>query len=209
MIRTSSVATQSNRRATIGSGTFTAIIGRAAGAPADRTVSGVPGNQHSLPPGPLGAQLRRLAPYLSGQRPAMFGVSVLGTSSAAVAAFEPLALKRLRAMAAFTELMLQLLPSLVYLCVSVVVMLGIDLRLSLAVLVFAPLPAVVGALASKEQTRREQGLMQAPESSRARLILKTAQGPAGYPMYPSVPVHAERRPGGSRVCRTVQPPGAA
>ena len=51
--------------------------------------------QHSLPPGPLGAQLRRLAPYLSGQRAAMFGVSVLGTLSAAVAAFEPLALKRL------------------------------------------------------------------------------------------------------------------
>jgi len=65
------------------------------------------------------------------------------------------------AMAAFTELMLQLLPSVVYLCLSVVVMFGIDVRLSLAVLIFAPLPAVVGALASKEQTRREQKLMQA------------------------------------------------
>jgi len=199
--------------------------------------------EHSLPPEPLGGQLRRLAPYLSGQRAAIFGVGVLGMSGAAVAAFEPLVLKRLfdtftssttwapaltpflgliallalrealaalldrlfwrtrltidftllqatvdrlhslplsyhrdhsvgatmtkiergvsGAMAALTELMLQLLPSVVYLCLSVVVMFGIDVRLSLAVLIFAPLPAVVGALASKEQTRREQHLMQA------------------------------------------------
>jgi ATP-binding cassette subfamily B protein len=199
--------------------------------------------EHSLPPGPLGGQLRRLAPYLAGQRAAMFGVAVLGALGAAVAAFEPLVLKRLfdtfttsavwapalapflaliallvlrealagllerlfwrtrltldftllqatvdrlhslplsyhrdhsvgatmtkiergvsGAMAAFTELMLQLLPSVVYLCLSVVVMFGIDVRLSFAVLIFAPLPAVVGALASKEQTRREQRLMQA------------------------------------------------
>ena len=63
-------------------------------------------------------------------------------------------------MSAFTEVMVQLLPSVIYLCVSLVVMLSIDVRLSVCVLLFAPLPAVIGALASSEQMRREQSLLQ-------------------------------------------------
>ena len=62
-------------------------------------------------------------------------------------------------MAAFSEVVVNLLPSITYLCVSVFVMLKLEWRLSLMVLVLAPLPAVIGALAAKEQMRREQGLM--------------------------------------------------
>ena len=62
--------------------------------------------------------------------------------------------------AAFSDFALQLFPALVYLAVSIVVMFQVDYRLALLVLVFAPLPAFVGALAAREQTHREQSLMQ-------------------------------------------------
>jgi ATP-binding cassette subfamily B protein len=62
--------------------------------------------------------------------------------------------------AAFSDFATQLFPALVYLTVSVGVMLRVDYRLALMVLLFAPLPALVGAFAAGEQTRREQGLMQ-------------------------------------------------
>jgi ATP-binding cassette subfamily B protein len=61
--------------------------------------------------------------------------------------------------AAFSDFAVQLFPALVYLCVALGVMLKVDYRLSLVVLVFAPLPAVVGTFAAREQTEREQGLM--------------------------------------------------
>jgi ATP-binding cassette subfamily B protein len=64
------------------------------------------------------------------------------------------------AISGFTEVLLQLFPALVYLAVSVIVMFQIDARLAGAVLVFAPLPAIVGAFAAKEQTLRERNLMQ-------------------------------------------------
>jgi ATP-binding cassette subfamily B protein len=48
----------------------------------------------------------------------------------------------------------------VYLCVSLTVMFRIASRLSLLVLVFAPLPALIGAFAAREQTQREHALMQ-------------------------------------------------
>ncbi len=194
------------------------------------------------PPGHLGRQLWRLAPYLRSERMALLGIVLLSTSGAGLAAFEPWILKRLfdgfvagsrwsalmlpfaslvallagkellsaiferifwrtrlainftllhatverlhslplqyhrecsvgatmtkiergvsGAMAAFSELFVQLLPALIYLCLSISVMLSIDLRLSLIVLVFAPLPAVIGAYAAKEQTQREYALLQ-------------------------------------------------
>jgi ATP-binding cassette subfamily B protein len=62
-------------------------------------------------------------------------------------------------MSAFSDVLAKLVPSLVYLCVSVVVMLQLDVRLSLAVLLFAPLPALLGARAAPEQIAREQGLL--------------------------------------------------
>jgi ATP-binding cassette subfamily B protein len=61
---------------------------------------------------------------------------------------------------AFSDFALQLFPSLVYLSVSVVVMFRVDYRLALLVLAFAPLPALVGAFAAREQTQREQTLLQ-------------------------------------------------
>lgn len=61
---------------------------------------------------------------------------------------------------AFGDFVLQLFPALVYLAVSLVVMLQMDVRLSLLVLVFAPLPAIVGIFAAREQTQREHHLMQ-------------------------------------------------
>jgi ATP-binding cassette subfamily B protein len=62
-------------------------------------------------------------------------------------------------MAAFSELVLRLLPSLIYLTVSIAVMLRLEWRLALAVLLFAPLPAWVGARAAPEQVAREQALL--------------------------------------------------
>jgi ATP-binding cassette subfamily B protein len=63
------------------------------------------------------------------------------------------------AMTAFTEVVVQLFPAIIYLVVSVAVMVRIDARLSLIVAAFAPLPAIVGALAAKEQARREHVLL--------------------------------------------------
>jgi ATP-binding cassette subfamily B protein len=59
-------------------------------------------------------------------------------------------------MAAFSDLLVQLLPSIAYLVLSLVVMFDLEWRLALSVLVLAPLPAVVGALASREQVSRER-----------------------------------------------------
>jgi ATP-binding cassette subfamily B protein len=63
------------------------------------------------------------------------------------------------AMAAFEDVVMQLIPSLIYLAVSIRIMLHVDVRLSCLALAFAPLPAVVGAFASPEQVRREQKLL--------------------------------------------------
>ena len=61
--------------------------------------------------------------------------------------------------AAFADVAFSVVPSLVYLSLSVVAMWRMEWRLALVVLLFAPLPALVGALASREQTAREQWLM--------------------------------------------------
>jgi ATP-binding cassette, subfamily B, bacterial len=63
-------------------------------------------------------------------------------------------------MSAFSDVLVQLLPGVFYLGVSIAVMLQLDLRLSLVVLAFAPLPALLGARASTEQMQRERSLMQ-------------------------------------------------
>jgi hypothetical protein len=47
------------------------------------------------PPGRLGHQLWRLVPYLRAERVSLFGIILLSTSSAGLAAFEPWILKRL------------------------------------------------------------------------------------------------------------------
>jgi ATP-binding cassette subfamily B protein len=60
---------------------------------------------------------------------------------------------------AFGELGFNVLPTLVYLALSIVAMLRLDWRLAIVVLVFTPLPALIGAWASREQTDRERRLM--------------------------------------------------
>ncbi len=63
------------------------------------------------------------------------------------------------AMTAFSEVATHLVPSLVYLAVSAVVMVKLEWHLAIVVIAFAPLPAIIGARASKEQTARERELM--------------------------------------------------
>ncbi|HEY5959084.1 MAG TPA: ABC transporter transmembrane domain-containing protein, partial [Polyangiaceae bacterium] len=64
------------------------------------------------------------------------------------------------AMTAFTDLFVQLLPSLIYLVTSTLLMFTHAARLSVLVLLFAPLPALIGAHAAKEQADRERALLQ-------------------------------------------------
>jgi ATP-binding cassette, subfamily B, bacterial len=60
---------------------------------------------------------------------------------------------------AFGEIGFNVLPTLVYLVLSIGAMLRLDWRLALVVIVFTPLPAIIGAWASREQTDRERRLM--------------------------------------------------
>lgn len=60
---------------------------------------------------------------------------------------------------AFSEIALHLVPSLAYLALSAVVMVRLEWHLTLLVLAFAPVPALLGAWASHEQIDRERALM--------------------------------------------------
>lgn len=61
---------------------------------------------------------------------------------------------------ALTQLTFNALPALVYLGVSLLVMVRLDASLTVVVLLFVPLPALVGVLAAPEQTRRERTLLE-------------------------------------------------
>ncbi|WP_114783751.1 ABC transporter ATP-binding protein [Botryobacter ruber] len=61
---------------------------------------------------------------------------------------------------AFCDIIFYLLPTLAYLVISLCVMFRLDWQLSLVVLFFAPLPALIGMWASKEQIQRERFLME-------------------------------------------------
>ncbi len=61
---------------------------------------------------------------------------------------------------ALTEIGFNVVPTLVYLGISLVFMLRLDWRLTLVVLLFTPLPAFVGWWAAKEQTVRERVLLE-------------------------------------------------
>src|SRR4051812_19958111 len=61
---------------------------------------------------------------------------------------------------AFSEIGFNLLPTLLYLVLSIIAMTRLDWRLSLAVVVFTPLPALIGARAAPEQTQRERRLVE-------------------------------------------------
>jgi ATP-binding cassette, subfamily B, bacterial len=62
--------------------------------------------------------------------------------------------------AAFSDLSFNVLPVVLYLGISLVAMWQLDWRLMLAVVFFAPLPAVIGARAAPEQTQRERRLVE-------------------------------------------------
>jgi ATP-binding cassette subfamily B protein len=62
--------------------------------------------------------------------------------------------------AAFSELSFNVLPVVLYLGISLAAMWQLDWRLTLAVMIFAPLPAVIGARAAPEQTQRERRLVE-------------------------------------------------
>jgi ATP-binding cassette subfamily B protein len=62
--------------------------------------------------------------------------------------------------AAFSELGFNVLPVILYLAISLLAMSRLDWRLTLVVVVFAPLPAVIGARAAPEQTQRERRLVE-------------------------------------------------
>jgi ATP-binding cassette, subfamily B, bacterial len=60
---------------------------------------------------------------------------------------------------ALAEIAFNILPGLTYLILSIILMFQLDWRLSLVILFFAPLPALIGMWAAAEQTRRERTLM--------------------------------------------------
>ncbi len=61
---------------------------------------------------------------------------------------------------AFCETAFNLFPTLLYLVLSVTAMLQMEWRLAAAVIVFAPLPALIGAWAAPEQMHRERRLVE-------------------------------------------------
>ena len=60
---------------------------------------------------------------------------------------------------AVTQILFNIVPSLVFLLISIWIMLRLDYRLALLVLVFAPLPALIAMKAAPEQVRRERTLL--------------------------------------------------
>jgi ATP-binding cassette subfamily B protein len=62
-------------------------------------------------------------------------------------------------MNAFAEVAFNLLPAVAYLAIAMVAMWRMEWRLALVVILFAPLPALIGMWASREQTIRERRLM--------------------------------------------------
>src|SRR5581483_2723514 len=73
------------------------------------------------------------------------------------------------AILAFEDIAFNLLPSLLYLTFAVVAMLSLDVRLSLVVVAFIPIPPLIGAWAVREQTYRERTLIQRWASLLSRL----------------------------------------
>jgi ATP-binding cassette subfamily B protein len=60
---------------------------------------------------------------------------------------------------AVSLILFNVLPSLIFLIIALVIMFSLDWRLALVVLVFAPMPALIAMRAGPEQTRRERTLL--------------------------------------------------
>lgn len=61
---------------------------------------------------------------------------------------------------AITEISFNIVPSVAYLATSLVIMVGLEWRLSLVAVFFAPIPALIAAFASPAQVTRERHLME-------------------------------------------------
>jgi ATP-binding cassette subfamily B protein len=60
---------------------------------------------------------------------------------------------------AVTQILFNIFPAVVYLCISAFVMFRLNARLAIIVICFLPLPAVIAAWAGPEQSRRERSLL--------------------------------------------------
>ncbi|HVV01108.1 MAG TPA: ABC transporter ATP-binding protein [Verrucomicrobiae bacterium] len=60
---------------------------------------------------------------------------------------------------AVTQILFNVFPAVLYLCISIVVMLRLNWKLAVLLLCFIPLPAAIAAFAGPEQTRRERALL--------------------------------------------------
>ncbi len=60
---------------------------------------------------------------------------------------------------AVAEILFSVIPAVVFLAIATVVMINLNTTLALVVLVFAPLPALIAAVAAPEQTARERKLL--------------------------------------------------
>jgi ATP-binding cassette, subfamily B, bacterial len=61
--------------------------------------------------------------------------------------------------AAVSSILFNVLPSLIFLIIAIVIMAGLDWRLALIVLIFAPVPAILAIHAGPEQANRERSLL--------------------------------------------------
>jgi ATP-binding cassette subfamily B protein len=73
------------------------------------------------------------------------------------------------AIVAFEDLAFNLLPSLFYLAFALAVMLSLDVRLTLVIAAFVPVPPIIGAWAVREQAHRDRTLMERWASLLSRL----------------------------------------
>jgi ATP-binding cassette, subfamily B, bacterial len=85
---------------------------------------------------------------------------------------------------AFAEVAFNLVPAVAYLALSVIALSRLEWRLALLVLVFTPLPALIGARAAPEQMRRERRLVERWSSiySRFNEVLAGIMTVKGYVM---------------------------
>jgi len=60
---------------------------------------------------------------------------------------------------AVTQILFNVFPAVVYLCISAIVMFRLNYRLAIIVMCFLPLPAIIAAWAGPEQNRRERSLL--------------------------------------------------
>lgn len=63
-------------------------------------------------------------------------------------------------MSAISEISFNVLPSVIYLVISIVIMFNLDWHLSLMVLLFIPFPGILAAYAAPKQTQREKNLLE-------------------------------------------------